>query len=183
MLNNTGELPQNIELIVLQNNDYKLPQRSESKKSIKNGFTIPEDIGTKTALQSTEKSKKKVKPQDNFEDMLYFVCNSCPFLCTKDTKITEHVENAHRNKTIPKLVDLKCPACPNIFYSKISLKSHLIHDHGVGNSELSSIIQVKNWFECVFIFINYCFIVRQLFTLQKRIKTVKQTNHTNWKQK
>lgn len=82
--------------------------------------------------------KKKVR---NFEDILYFVCNSCPFLCTKDSKINEHVENAHKNKAVPKLLELKCPACANIFYYKISLRAHLIHDHGVANSELSSIIQ------------------------------------------
>lgn len=141
-------MPQNMELIVLQNNEYKPAQQTEPKKSPKNGFAVPESGSVKTpvilnfSMQRTEKPKKKTKVQENFEDILYFVCNSCPFLCTKDTKITEHVENAHRNKTVPKLVDLKCPACPNIFYSKISLKSHLIHDHGVANSELSSIIQV-----------------------------------------
>lgn len=82
--------------------------------------------------------KKKVR---NFEDILYFVCNSCPFLCTKDSKINEHVENAHKTKTVAKFLELKCPACVNIFYHKISLRSHLIHDHSVASSELSSIVQ------------------------------------------
>lgn len=88
-----------------------------------------------------QKPKHKAKAANSYEDILYFVCNSCPYLCTKDEKITEHVKTAHRNQTPPKLLQLKCPACQNIFYHKVSLRSHLIHDHGVSNSELSNIIQ------------------------------------------
>lgn len=94
----------------------------------------------------SEKPKKKAKVTNSYEDILYFVCNSCPYLCTKDEKITEHVETAHRNQTSPKLLHLKCPACQNVFYHKVSLRSHLIHDHGVSNSELSSIIQAIVYF-------------------------------------
>lgn len=85
--------------------------------------------------------KTKEKEEPNFEDILYFVCNSCPFLCTKDSKIHEHVEKAHKNNTVQKLLELKCPACANVFYHKVSLRSHLLHDHSVANSELSSIVQ------------------------------------------
>lgn len=94
----------------------------------------------------TQKRKKKPKGSNNYEDILYFVCNSCPYLCTKDEKITEHVKTAHRNQTSPKLLHLKCPACQNVFYHKVSLRSHLIHDHGVSNSDLSNIIQAVVYF-------------------------------------
>lgn len=100
----------------------------------------PNYMVLKECNTSVNKQTQKGK-QNEFEDVLYFVCNLCPFLCTKDTKITEHIENAHKNKRTRKLVQLKCPACSNIFYHKMSLRSHLIHDHGVGNSDLSIIIQ------------------------------------------
>lgn len=93
-----------------------------------------------------QQKRKKTKATNSYEDILYFVCNSCPYLCTKDEKITEHVKTAHRNQTPPKLLNLKCPACQNVFYHKVSLRSHLIHDHGVSNSDLSSIIQAVVYF-------------------------------------
>lgn len=88
-------------------------------------------------------SSPKHYDKESFEDMLYFVCNLCPFLCTKETKITEHLENVHKNKISSKLVQLKCPACVNIFYHKASLKSHLLHDHCVENNDINLIVQVK----------------------------------------
>lgn len=124
------EIVQNIEA-VLPNNEYKALEQNKLHCKNKN---------------TDEKPKKKIKTNNNFEDILYFVCNSCPYLCTKDEKITEHVETAHRNQSTPKLLHLKCPACQNVFYHKVSLRSHLIHDHGVSNSELSSIIQAIVYF-------------------------------------
>lgn len=133
MLQATNSDIQNAE-VTLPTNEYKALQHGKQRTpQPKNG-------------ESSEKSKKKVKPTNSYEDILYFVCNSCPYLCTKDEKITAHVDTAHRNQQTPKLLHLKCPACPNVFYHKVSLRSHLIHDHGVSNSELSSVIQAIVYF-------------------------------------
>lgn len=113
----------------LQNSYIILNERTEKKQT-------KQKPTKNTNIEDNVKKKK-----ENFEDMLYFVCNLCPFLCTKGSKITEHLENAHKNKNVITLPQLKCPACANIFYHKLSLRSHLIHDHGVGNSDLSQIIQ------------------------------------------
>lgn len=119
--------------LILPDKDYRAHQQAK-----------PNQSPSKTNEPSEKPLKKK--QQNNYEDILYFVCNACPYLCTKDEKIKQHVETAHRNQTTPKLFQLKCPACPNTFYHKVSLRSHLIHDHGVSNSELSSIIQATVYF-------------------------------------
>ncbi|XP_018334323.1 zinc finger protein 91-like isoform X2 [Agrilus planipennis] len=84
---------------------------------------------------------KKLTNDENYEDMLYFVCNLCPFLCTKTTKIREHLENIHKTNAVFKQVIFKCPACANTFFHKMSLRSHLIYDHQVGNSDVKKILQ------------------------------------------
>ncbi|XP_074035693.1 uncharacterized protein [Leptinotarsa decemlineata] len=126
---------QNLDLIILPSTDFK--HTAENPLSLHDNYIVLNESGNAKRLQSDYTKRKK----DDYEDMLYFVCNMCPFLCTEDTKIAEHLENAHINNTSVKLPELKCPACPNIFYHKISLRSHLIHDHGVANSDLSQIIQ------------------------------------------
>lgn len=160
---------QNMDLIILHNNqDYKLPLNLHTNNYIvlkepphselclsSPGIQKPVVEDTKT-LQPTDLSLNMVETNSNssvtsnkhydkesFEDMLYFVCNLCPFLCTKEVKITEHLESAHKNKTVTKLVQLKCPACANIFYHRASLKSHLLHDHCVASGDLSLIVQVS----------------------------------------
>ncbi|CAH0550251.1 unnamed protein product [Brassicogethes aeneus] len=137
------EIPQNMELIILPNNDYKLPIL-DAPVNLQNNYVIlkePDNKNVEENYKTNIDKSIKLKKDENFEDILYFVCNLCPFLCTKDSKITEHLEIAHKNKPVRKLTKLKCPACPNTFYHKVSLRSHLIHDHGVGNSDLSTIIQ------------------------------------------
>ncbi|XP_050296250.1 oocyte zinc finger protein XlCOF6-like isoform X2 [Anthonomus grandis grandis] len=105
----------------------------------------PTDLSLNIIETSNSSMTSSISPRhydrESFEDMLYFVCNLCPFLCTKETKITEHLEGLHKNKAVRKLVQLKCPACTNIFYHKASLKSHLFHDHYVTNNDLSLIVQ------------------------------------------
>lgn len=135
---------QNIDLIILPSNDLKLPP--DNSFTLQNSYIIVNEKNDKKQIKQTQVKNDRPednakKKKENYEDMLYFVCNLCPFLCTKGTKITEHLENAHQNKNVIKLPELKCPACANIFYHKLSLRSHLIHDHGVGNSDLSQIIQ------------------------------------------
>ncbi|XP_066249027.1 oocyte zinc finger protein XlCOF6-like isoform X1 [Euwallacea similis] len=112
----------------------------EDSKNVK-----PNDLSLNILETSNSSHTSSVSPKhydkESFEDMLYFVCNLCPFLCTKETKITEHLESVHKNKTSSKLVQLKCPACANIFYHRASLKSHLMHDHCVASNDLNLIVQ------------------------------------------
>ncbi|CAH1996993.1 unnamed protein product [Acanthoscelides obtectus] len=142
--------PQNMDLIILPPTDLKLSLVDNAyDASTPNNYVILKDNGTPTNTTKKINKSKAIRKNDkydenkndNYENMLYFVCNLCPFLCTNDVKIKEHLENAHKNKAVIKLPKLKCPACPNIFYHRMSLRSHLIHDHGVGNSDLSQIIQ------------------------------------------
>ncbi|XP_063907930.1 oocyte zinc finger protein XlCOF6-like [Zophobas morio] len=116
--------------------DKPFQNSDDPKAPLQNNYVILKDNSAKS-----ESKKSSLNNGNNFEDVLYFVCNLCPFLCTKNSKITEHLENAHKNKTVRKLPHLKCPACTNVFFHKMSLRSHLIHDHGVGNSDINLIIQ------------------------------------------
>ncbi|XP_076269057.1 uncharacterized protein LOC143201713 isoform X1 [Rhynchophorus ferrugineus] len=153
---------QNMDLIILQGNDYKIPLdvplnlhtnnyivlkdpihvdgESTEKKKLE-----PTDLSLNMTESSNSSNHSSISPKhydkESFEDMLYFVCNLCPFLCTKEPKIKEHLENIHKNKTSSKVVQLKCPACLNTFYHKASLKSHLLHDHCVENNDINLIVQ------------------------------------------
>lgn len=136
-----------MDLIILPENDLKLSPVDNSFTSQNNYVILKENgnarFNSKIKVMNSNNTEKAIErdKRKNFENMLYFVCNLCPFLCTKDIKITEHLENAHKNKTVIKLPEFKCPACANIFFHRMSLRSHLIHDHGVGNSDLNQIIQ------------------------------------------
>lgn len=67
-----------------------------------------------------------------YEEMVFFGCNLCPFICTKDSKISDHINLMHRNPDHDnRRLKLKCPGCSNVFYHKLSLRSHLIYDHEV----------------------------------------------------
>ncbi|KAL1502167.1 hypothetical protein ABEB36_007353 [Hypothenemus hampei] len=164
--------PQNMDLIILNGNDYKLPLEAPlnlhsnnymvlkdpnsaecgrtlnqlmNSRNSENDSSKIENLNLIIAETSNSSNNSATSPKhydkESFEDMLYFVCNLCPFLCTKETKITEHLEGFHKFKTLSKLVQLKCPACANIFYHRASLKSHLLHDHCVESSDISLIVQ------------------------------------------
>lgn len=160
LIQNNSDIPQTMDLIVLQNNDYKITHQADLNNQITNDFILLKDNNANdepqldanstkvnNTVKQTNKKIKKLNEDDDFESMLYFVCNLCPYLCIKDSKITDHLETEHKNKTCSsKSLQLKCPACPNIFYHKIPLRSHLIHDHKVGNSDLRRIIQAVVYF-------------------------------------
>ncbi|XP_030750641.1 gastrula zinc finger protein xFG20-1-like isoform X2 [Sitophilus oryzae] len=169
---------QNMDLIILQGNDYKMPLDVPLNLHSNNYIVVKDPVHNNENSNANNKiisfdgilkgsnEKKQLKPTDltlniietsnssnnssispkhydkeSFEDMLYFVCNLCPFLCTKETKITQHLESVHKNKLSSQLVQLKCPACINIFYHRASLKSHLLHDHCVETSDINLIVQ------------------------------------------
>lgn len=151
-----------MDIIILQNSDLKLPSNVLNLSQSNNYMILRDKIEQKNSSNIKNESKdymilkEKIEQKNNvnvqsiinkrnesknLESLLYFVCNLCPFLCTNNEKIEDHLKNAHSNKTIRKQLNLKCPACQNVFYHKISLRSHLIHDHGVSNSDINQIIQ------------------------------------------
>ncbi|GLV36358.1 uncharacterized protein CBL_08850 [Carabus blaptoides fortunei] len=106
-------------------------------------------INTDTVLSVDEVKKRKKNNSENvvvfekkqlFQEIVYFGCNLCPFICTKDSKISDHIKSVHTNKGSSKKPPMKCPGCSNIFYHKLSLRSHLIHDHEVGRSDINKIV-------------------------------------------
>lgn len=65
----------------------------------------------------------------------FILCQSCPFVTLCAQRLLEH------NCTDPhKSSILKCPGCPNIFASRVSLESHLKHDHYIDPSELNDLL-------------------------------------------
>ncbi|KAK4884952.1 hypothetical protein RN001_001223 [Aquatica leii] len=157
-LQTPSDMAESMDLIVLQNPDYKISTQTDLNAPHTDFILLKDNISNEENLDSAPDNKivddkennitkdKKLKGTDDFENMLYFVCNLCPYLCIKDSKITEHLEIEHKNKTSVKPTQLKCPACPNIFYHKLPLRSHLVYDHKVSNSDLRKIIQAVTYF-------------------------------------
>ncbi|XP_045480891.1 oocyte zinc finger protein XlCOF6-like [Harmonia axyridis] len=164
-LMNNLETSQTMDIIILESSDLKLPTNELNFQQSNNYMILKDKIEQKNNghIKSTINNKNE---SANLEDLLYFVCNLCPFLCTSNEKIADHLKNAHSNETIRKQLHLKCPACQNIFYHKISLRSHLIHDHGVSNSDINQIIQA----------VIYYAKVKMKGSEQKNIKTKLKEN-------
>ncbi|XP_059486128.1 zinc finger protein 335-like isoform X2 [Neocloeon triangulifer] len=114
-----------------------------------------------------EKPKKKAKPRTKkvvqpppapqesttAERVFCFKCSSCPFLSMDREGVDKHIKAEHSsNKSSqqqqqqqqymsePINQELRCPGCPNIFFSPDSLKVHLIHDHRVDEKDTPKII-------------------------------------------
>ncbi|KAB0804649.1 hypothetical protein PPYR_01619 [Photinus pyralis] len=148
-LHTSTDIGETMELIVLQNGEYKMSDHADLNTSSSDFILIKQSIdnnNTEIDIKGEVKKEVKIKRNEEFENMLYFVCNLCPYLCIKDSKITEHLESEHKNKECPRPTQLKCPACPNIFYHKLPLRSHLLYDHKVANSDLRQIIQAVTYF-------------------------------------
>lgn len=116
----------------------RLPQdNGDNFKSI--AFNVCHD-------QDGKRKKKKendivlVEKKQMYQEMVFFGCNLCPFICTKDSKISDHINLVHKNQENNERPKLKCPGCNNVFYHKLSLRSHLIHDHEVGRSDINKIV-------------------------------------------
>lgn len=154
IISHTSDPTTTMDLIVLDNNDYKVTIQNDNSGQLPNNYILlKENTNNNNSTSPNDDVKLKESPkkirkgnEDDFENMLYFVCNLCPYLCINDAKIMEHLEMEHKVKGNAKPLQLKCPACPNIFYHKISLRSHLLHDHKVGNSDLRRIIQAVVYF-------------------------------------
>lgn len=123
------DVPQNMEFIPLSNTDYKLTAPFASI-----------NMTNYVTLKQNEKGlQDDIKPKTS-HDLNYIFCHLCPFLCLHEKKLTDHIHNLHENGNTIKLTKLKCPACINIFYHKMSLRSHLTNDHLVSNTDLNKIM-------------------------------------------
>lgn len=81
-------------------------------------------------------------------------CDKCPFISISQIGYDEHIRSAHTdadNSTIATSRKyrnkLLCPGCENIFYSKMSLKIHLVNDHQMNRSDIKQLLSsllVKN---------------------------------------
>lgn len=140
MLFHTGDFSQNID-VILPNSGYRLQNLDAS---LENNFMILKE--DKSPLNSDNDKKSD---HNNFKDLLYFVCNLCPFLCTSKEKISHHLKSVHSNENIKKLKEIKCPGCANIFYHKLSLRSHLIHDHNVASFDINKIIHAVIYYASI----------------------------------
>lgn len=147
ILHENVELPQSMDLIVLQNSSFKLSEEN----MLENGLQSTEyvilkeddlsqnDQPDKCEIIEKEKRKLNSKGSKNYGE--YVFCNLCPFFSINDIMMSVHMDNVHKNDSVVKLNKLKCPGCGNTFYHRISLRSHLIYDHGIGNPDLLKILQ------------------------------------------
>lgn len=128
----------------------KINDKSQDTNSFDTFKSIPINIINSDTVFSVDEVKKRKKNNSEnvvvfekkqlFQEIVYFGCNLCPFICTKDSKISDHIKSVHTNKGNNKKPPMKCPGCSNIFYHKLSLRSHLIHDHEVGRSDINKIV-------------------------------------------
>lgn len=129
VISNNLEVSPNMEFIVLPNTDYKLNVSFNSMMT--NNYV--------NLKNQNEKPSQDIKPKTS-NDVNYMFCDLCPFLCTNEKRLTDHIHNVHENGNTIKLTKYKCPACINIFYHKMSLRSHLLNDHLVSSSDLNKIM-------------------------------------------
>lgn len=106
---------------------------------IKGSDDVPKSKGDKK-LQSLASNKSKTRSKVK-NSSSYIFCDLCPFLTLSNATMSTHIENGHKNGMALKLNKFKCPGCSNIFYHRISLRSHLMYDHGISPPELLQILQ------------------------------------------
>ncbi|GJQ79168.1 hypothetical protein Trydic_g5417 [Trypoxylus dichotomus] len=84
-LPNSLEVSQNMEFIVFPNTDYKL--------------TIPFNAVTKS--NQTKSSNRKILQDDvklkTCHDLNYIYCDLCPFFCTTEKRLSEHIHEVHED--------------------------------------------------------------------------------------
>lgn len=148
VLHQNVELPQSMDLIVLQNSNFKLSEENileNGLQSTEEYVMLKEDNLSKNnqldkcEVIDDEKRKSDFKIGNNYGE--YVFCNLCPFFSLNDLTMSLHMEDVHKDDNVVKLNKLKCPGCGNTFYHRISLRSHLIYDHSISNPDLIKILQ------------------------------------------
>lgn len=74
-------------------------------------------------------------------------CDKCPFMSISQQGYDEHIRTVHTdgapNTTQTKRIyrdKLLCPGCDNVFYSKMSLKIHLVNDHQMNRVDIKQLL-------------------------------------------
>lgn len=77
-----------------------------------------------------------------------FKCEKCPFMSISQDGYNKHMEDVHSNdqncssptnRTFRNKI--LCPGCENVFYSKMSLKIHLVNDHQMSRPDISQLLE------------------------------------------
>lgn len=75
-------------------------------------------------------------------------CELCPFMSITQNGYNDHMLKIHSNcpeneNNADKIFRKKilCPGCENVFYSKMSLKIHLVNDHQMSQSEICLLLE------------------------------------------
>lgn len=73
-----------------------------------------------------------------------FKCEQCPFMSISQDGYNNHMVTVHNDRSddsTPNRTKILCPGCENIFYSKMSLKIHLVDDHQMSRSDISQLLE------------------------------------------
>lgn len=101
-------------------------------------FLSPTECNNVTANLVTARPKVKC-----------FKCELCPFMSISHDGYNNHVQTVHNNSDYTNVNatnrsfrnKILCPGCENVFYSKMSLKIHLVNDHQMSRSEISQLLE------------------------------------------
>lgn len=74
-------------------------------------------------------------------------CDECPFMSISRQGFDEHIRSVHKdsaNSTTRAKRNyrnkLLCPGCDNVFYSRMSLKIHLVNDHQMNRKDIKQLL-------------------------------------------
>lgn len=77
-----------------------------------------------------------------------FKCEQCPFMSISQDGYNYHIQTVHNNEQNSESASsqtfrnkILCPGCENVFYSKKSLKIHLVNDHQMSRPEISQLLE------------------------------------------
>lgn len=77
-----------------------------------------------------------------------FKCEQCPFMSISQDGYNNHIQMVHNNDRNSEHSanrsfrnKILCPGCENVFYSKMSLKIHLVNDHQMSRPEISQLLE------------------------------------------
>lgn len=77
-----------------------------------------------------------------------FKCERCPFMSISQDGYNNHIQTVHYNDRNSENASnrsfrnkILCPGCENVFYSKKSLKIHLVNDHQMSRPDISQLLE------------------------------------------
>lgn len=118
-----------------------LPSTSSSSSASKNTkFPSASTCGQSNLMANLVTARPKVK---------CLKCEQCPFMSISQDGYNNHIRTVHNNESDSNESasnrsfrnKILCPGCENIFYSKMSLKIHLVNDHQMSRPEISQLLE------------------------------------------